>query len=139
MDSSDSDFEEMLEWELNEDFINDDHPYLPSFHPNTSSAANVEQKEGKRKRKSKVNEASSSTIVEKTAMLEIKLRERELRLKRHELMMKEMNLMKERELKIKEMEFELKLLCKDTSKLTERQLQDYEKICKSIREKYGIA
>ncbi|KAL2573498.1 hypothetical protein GLYMA_17G141900v4 [Glycine max] len=139
MDSSDSDPEETLEWKLIEDLINDDHPYLPSFHPNTSPDANVEQKAGKRKRKSKVNEASSSTIVEKTAMLEIKLRERELRLKRHELMMKEMNLMKERELKIKEMEFELKLLCKDTSKLTERQLQDYEKICKSIREKYGIA
>ncbi|KAG5102425.1 hypothetical protein JHK84_047394 [Glycine max] len=125
MDSSDSDPEEMLEWKLIEDLINDDHPYLPSFHPNTSPDANVEQKAGKRKRKSKVNEASSSTIVEKTAMLEMQ-------------MSKEMNLMKERELKIKEMEFELKLLCKDTSKLTERQLQDYE-ICKSIRKKYGIA
>lgn len=73
MDSSDSDFEEMLEWELNEDFINDDHPYLPSFHPNTSSAANVEQKEGKRKRKSKVNEASSSANVEQTVMLEMQM------------------------------------------------------------------
>ncbi|KAL5186553.1 hypothetical protein HKD37_05G012392 [Glycine soja] len=73
MDSSDSDFEEMLEWELNEDFINDDHPYLPSFHPNTSSAANVEQKEEKRKRKSKINEASSSANVEQTVMLEMQM------------------------------------------------------------------
>lgn len=73
MDSSDSDPEETLEWKLIEDLINDDHPYLPSFHPNTSPDANVEQKAGKRKRKSKVNEASSSTIVEKTAMLEMQM------------------------------------------------------------------
>jgi hypothetical protein len=48
------------------------------------------------------------------------------------------NKLKEKELQMKEKDDELKYLFKDTTTMTEEQLQDHKMLCKIIREKYGL-
>lgn len=73
MDSSDSDYVEMLEDELIEDFINDDYPYSFYFHSDTSSGSadnsasssavrSPETRVAKRKKKSEINETFSPNL-----------------------------------------------------------------------------
>ncbi|RHN70878.1 hypothetical protein MtrunA17_Chr3g0140261 [Medicago truncatula] len=67
---------------------------------------------------------------------EFKLKENQLKMKKKfELRMKNL---KEEELKIKEKELDLKILFKDTTGMTDTQLQECEISCNLIREKHRI-
>jgi hypothetical protein len=46
--------------------------------------------------------------------------------------------LKEKELQIKERDVELKNLFRDTTRMTDDQIQDHKMLCKIIREKYGL-
>jgi hypothetical protein len=48
------------------------------------------------------------------------------------------NKLKEKELQIKERDVELKNLFRDTTRMTDDQIQDHKMLCKIIREKYGL-
>jgi hypothetical protein len=64
------------------------------------------------------------------------LKDNQLKMKKKfELRMKKL---KEEELKIKEKELDLKILFKDTTGMTDTQLQEYEISCNLIREKHRI-
>jgi hypothetical protein len=46
--------------------------------------------------------------------------------------------LKEKEFQINEKDDELKYLFKDTTRMTDDQIQDHKMLCKIIREKYGL-